>query len=149
MKAQVVFLYILCIIILVILVGCSVENDTVPNIVNNNINVNTIYGDELRFELSSYANLHHQFISYKITLLGKNTDCVSIVLRDQARSVYKDPLSIFSTITKEDNISLYKLENNYVFVYNNGIKTYSISDKIFKGYKESDIIARFQEIVIE
>ena len=149
MKFRIVLLPFICIIVLT-LSACSIENDAVHKIVNN-IDIQTKYGDELHFDISSYANLHHQFIKYRISLSNvtemENND-VNIVLRDQSETVYDDPLSVFSEIVSEENISLYKLENNYIFIYDDRILTYPTDDNLFKGYAEIDVIKRFKEVVL-
>ena len=58
------------------------------------------------------------------------------------------PLSVFSEIASENNISLYKLENNYIFIYDDRIATYPTDDNIFKDYSEIDVIKRFEEAVL-
>lgn len=81
--------------------SCAIETDAVNEIINNNIDIQTNYDDNLHFDISSYANLHHQFIKYRISLSnvaeGEN-NIVSIVLRDQNETVYNNPLSVFSEI---------------------------------------------------
>lgn len=148
MKFRIFLLPLICIIVLT-LSACSIENDAVNKIINNNIDIQTKYGDELHFDISSYANLHHQFIKYRISLSNvteMENNAVNIVLRDQSETVYDDPLSVFSEIVSVDNISLYKLENNYIFIYDDRILTYPTDDILFKGYTEIDVIKRFKEV---
>ena len=150
MKFRIVLLPLICIIVLT-LSACSIENDAVHKIIDNNIDIQTKYGDELHFDISSYANLHHQFIKYRISLSNvteMENNAVNIVLRDQSETVYDDPLSVFSEIVSEENISLYKLENNYIFIYYDRIQTYPTDDNLFKGYAEIDVINRFKEVVL-
>lgn len=150
MKFRIVLLPLICIIVLT-LSACSIENDAVHKIIDNNIDIQTKYGDELHFDISSYANLHHQFIKYRISLSNvteMENNAVNIVLRDQSKTVYDDPLSVFSEIVSEENISLYKLENNYIFIYDDRILTYPTDDNLFKGYTEIDVIKRFKEVVL-
>ena len=152
MKIRIVFLSVIFIIVLT-LSACSIENDAVHKIANdaNDIEIQTKYGDELHFDISSYANLHHQFIQYRISLSNvaeNENNVVDIVLRDQSETVYDEPLSVFSEVASEENISLYKLENNYVFIYDDRIETYPTDASIFKNYAEIDVIKRFKEVVL-
>lgn len=150
MKFRIIFLPLICIIVLT-LSACSIENDAVHKVVNNNIDIQTKYGDELHFDISSYANLHHKFIKYTISLSSTTemeNNVINIVLRDQPETVYNDPTSVFSEIVSDGNISLYKLENNYIFIYDDHIITYPTDDNIFKGYEEIDVIKRFNDVVL-
>lgn len=131
--------------------ACSVENDWVNDIAYNDIDVITQYGDKFHFDISASASMHHQFISYSISLIckkeGEQSE-IHILLRDQPESVYNDPISIFSEITSQDNISLYILGNHFVFVYDNCITTYPTDHELFKGYTELDAVNRFKEILL-
>ncbi len=150
MKDHYICFSIICLIIIMMLSACNIKNDVVLKVSNNDIYIKTKYGDKLHFDVSSSANLHHQFINYTISLLNtdKNSDnAIYIVLRDQPESVYNDPLLVFSEIDSKDKISLYKMENNYVFIYNNYIKTYPIDNELFKGCSETNAIERFKEII--
>lgn len=151
MKFRIGCISIICIIVVLILSSRAIENDAVHEIVNNNMDIQTNYDDNLHFDISSYANLHHQFIKYGISLSNVTeveNNFVSIVLRDQNETVYDNPLSVFSEIASENNISLYKLENNYIFIYDDHIATYPTDDNIFKDYSEIDVIKRFEEAVL-
>ena len=68
MKFRIGCISIICIIVVLILSSCAIENDAVHEIVNNNMDIQTNYDDNLHFDISSYANLHHQFIKYIISL---------------------------------------------------------------------------------
>ena len=149
MKFRFGFFTILCVIFMM-LSACSVGKDAVNKVANNDIDLKTKFGDELHFHVSSYANLHHQFIKYNISLssvIKGEHSVVNIVLREQPETVYNNPLSIFTEISSKENISFYKLEKNYIFVYDNCIVTYSTEDELFKGYAEIDAIERFKEIM--
>ncbi len=140
---------ILC-LISIMLCSCFFENDVVPKIANNNIDVKTTFGDELHFDISTSANMHHQFINYRITLSSvteSEHSVVNIVLREQPETVYENPLLNFTEVLSEDNISLYKLEDNYIFVYGSCIATYSTDDGPFMVYSEKSAIKRFKEIM--
>lgn len=145
----------MCILIAMMMLcitACSIENDAVHKIVNNDIDIQTKYGDELHFDISSYANLHHQFIKYIISLSNDTemkNNSVEIILRDLSEKVCDEPLSVFGEITSEEDISLYKLENNYIFIYDDGILTYPTYDDLFKGYTETDVITHFKDIVLD
>lgn len=146
-KVRFIFLPVWCVILL-ILSACHFEIDAVSKVTNNDISVKTSFGDELHFDISTYANLHHQFIKYKISLSNvseEKNNVVNVVLRDQPKAVYNNPLSIFTEICTEDNISLYKLDTNYIFIYDNYIATYLIEDELFKGCTEEKIIEIFKE----
>ena len=151
MKFRIGCILIICIIVVLMLSSCAIETDAVNEIINNNIDIQTNYDDNLHFDISSYANLHHQFIKYRISLSnvaeGEN-NIVSIVLRDQNETVYNNPLSVFSEIASENKISLYKLENYYILIYDDRIATYPTDDNIFKDYSEIDVIKRFEEVVL-
>ncbi len=151
MKFRIGCISIVCIIVALILSSCSIENDSVHEIVNNNVDIQTNYNDNLHFDISSYANLHHQFIKYRISVSNVtevDNSVVSVVLRDQNETVYNNPLSAFNEIASENNISLYKLENNYIFVYDDCITTYPTDDNLFRGYSEVDVIKRFKDVVL-
>ncbi len=150
-KCRIDLIFLMCVIVL-ILSACSIGNDAVHKIVNNNIDIQTKYGDELHFDISSYANLHHQFIKYIISLSNDTemkNNSVEIILRDPSEKVYNEPLSVFGEITSEEDISLYKLENNYIFIYGDGILTYPTDDDFFKSYTETDVITHFKDIVLD
>lgn len=146
------FILLCCFCIITALFVCCINNiDAVRKVAYNDIDIQTKYGDQLHFDISSHANMHHQFIEYKISLLNKSEDqdsMVEIVLRDLPEAVYNNPISIFSEISSEQNISLYKLEDNYIFVYGGCIALYSAEDDLFAGYSEIDVIERFKEVVL-
>lgn len=151
MKFFFCFLILLC-TILIILYACFTVNDVVPEVANEYIDIKTTFGDELHFDVSSFANLHHQFIKYKISLSNFAKDehtVIDIVLRDQPETVYQDPISIFKAVSSEESISLYQLENYYIFVYDNKIQYYSKEDNLFKDCTEAEAIQQFKEIIVD
>lgn len=150
MKVRFILLCCFC-MITALFVCCINSIDAVRKVAYHEIDIQTKYGDRLHFDISSRANMHHQFIEYKISLLNHREDrnsTAEILLRDQPEAVYNDPISIFSEISSEQNISLYKLEDNYIFVYDGCIARYSAEDDLFTGYSEIDFIGRFQEAVL-
>ena len=57
MKFRIGCISIICIIVVLILSSCAIENDAVHEIVNNNMDIQTNYDDNLHFDISSYEAL--------------------------------------------------------------------------------------------
>ena len=151
-NTTVVIYAVLCYAVIILLVfGCIIFDDRPDRSLGyDSIDITTQYGDDLHFEFDTSANLHHEFISYDITLLDTEeteSNYVHIVIDDQDQSVYDDPLSIFREIDSKDSVNLYKLEGAYIFVYDDGIYFYAQGYGPFENCYDIDAIDRFMEIM--
>ena len=148
MKVRSVFACILCVIVSMLLVSCSLA----PKTAVNSDSLLTPYGDRLDFRFSTSCTFHHDFITYKITYtvdVLTTVSTVRITLRDQPKSVYEDPISAFKEVSSKDGITLYEIGGCFVFVYGNGMVAFDTDDDRLKEYEKSELIDRFKEIIFE